>query len=74
MERFRRLITKDGIKSELQPHHDFQPYVSTALKPSNSGMLAENSIETAIDSLEPLEREYRYRRTITIEIYEYEEK
>lgn len=71
MERFKRLITRDGIKSELQPMHEMRPKISTVLKGKNAGTFIDKPLSDLTDTFE--EREYQYRRTVTIEIYEYEE-
>lgn len=72
MERYQRLIARDGMHSKLEAITEIRPEVITALKSKYSAAYVCN--EVGLEDGPVIEdRRYRFRRVIHAEIYEYEE-
>ena len=71
-ECYKRLITRDKMRSELIPMYGphYRPEVLTAPRSKFSGMVLEDA---ALDDSEIEVWRYRLKRVVTAQIYEYEE-
>jgi len=71
IEKMYQLISRDGLKSEMRPRGEMKEKYINALIPKTS--LAFNVNDELGCAPVHEHRQYRYRQTRTIEIYEYEE-
>ena len=71
-ERMMRIVTRDGVKGELKPILEGLPqsYRTVLRRP----LVGYTTSELGIEDGPILEsREYRFRRRVVIEVFEYEE-
>lgn len=71
---FYKLITKDGIESELQPvSGTLSPKIFRATAYPRLSATACQEVFPAASEVPPEKRQYSFRRSYTIRVFEYEE-